>query len=42
MSTLRGWAWPMLITDTAWGMALTGGTAVAGLLVAQALGLGSK
>jgi len=42
MSTLRGWAWPMLITDTAWGMALTGGTAVAGLLVARALGLGAQ
>jgi len=39
MSTLKGWAWPMLITDTAWGMALTGGTAVVGLLAARALGL---
>lgn len=41
MSTLRGWAWPMLIIDTLWGMTLTGLTAVAGLFTARALGLGA-
>lgn len=30
MATLRGWAWPMLVTDVLWGIALTALTAAAG------------
>jgi len=30
MATLRGWAWPMLVTDVIWGIALTAVTAAAG------------
>ncbi len=40
MTTLKGWVWSMVAVDTAWGMALTGLTAVIGVLVARALGLG--
>jgi uncharacterized membrane protein len=37
MATLKGWAWPMVITDMAWGAALTAATAVAGYFAARAL-----
>lgn len=30
MATLRGWVWPMLITDVLWGISLTAVTAAAG------------
>jgi uncharacterized membrane protein len=35
MATLRGWAWPMLITDVIWGIALTAVTAAAGFAAAR-------
>lgn len=38
MTTLKGWAWPMVITDIAWGMFLTAGVAAIGFLVARVLG----
>ncbi|WP_112321782.1 DUF2177 family protein [Oceanibium sediminis] len=41
MTTLKGWQWSMVATDTAWGMALTGATAVIGVLIGRALGLGA-
>ena len=37
MATLRGWSWSMVAVDTLWGMLLTGGTAVIGLLIYRAL-----
>jgi len=40
MTTLKGWDWSMVAIDTAWGMALTGVTAVIGVLAGRALGLG--
>jgi uncharacterized membrane protein len=36
-SIMRGWTWSMLITDVAWGTFLTALSAVAGVLVIQAL-----
>ncbi|MGF1502564.1 MAG: DUF2177 family protein [Paracoccaceae bacterium] len=30
MATLRGWSWPMVAIDTAWGTALTAVSALAG------------
>ena len=33
MATLKGWSYEMLITDTAWGMALTAMTAMVGFAV---------
>lgn len=33
LATLKGWDWRMVATDVAWGMALTGVSAVAGALV---------
>ncbi|MEM9199327.1 MAG: DUF2177 family protein [Pseudomonadota bacterium] len=38
MATLRGWSWQMVITDTAWGAALTGIAAALGVLVLRAAG----
>ena len=35
MSTLRGWAWPMVLTDLTWGTLLTAGTAGVGYLVGR-------
>jgi uncharacterized membrane protein len=35
MATLRGWAWPMVVTDVLWGIALTAFTAAAGFLAAR-------
>lgn len=35
MATLRGWAWPMLVTDVLWGIALTAVTAAAGFAAAR-------
>lgn len=35
MATLKGWAWPMVITDTLWGAVLTGTTAAIGYLAAR-------
>ncbi|MEM7615259.1 MAG: DUF2177 family protein [Pseudomonadota bacterium] len=37
MTTLKGWTWSMVISDTAWGMALTATTAVVGYLIGRAL-----
>jgi uncharacterized membrane protein len=39
MATLKGWSWQMVIADTAWGMVITAVSAVAGLLIVQAVGL---
>ncbi len=33
-ATLRGWTWSMVISDTAWGAALSGGAAAAGFMLA--------
>ena len=41
MSTLKGWSWRMVAADTAWGAVLSGGSTVAGVAVARALGLGA-
>lgn len=41
MTTLKGWDWSMVVTDTAWGMALTGTTAVITLFAARGLGMGA-
>lgn len=41
MSTLRGWSWQMVATDTLWGMVLSAGSLVAGVLIARALGYGA-
>lgn len=38
MTTLKGWSWSMVAVDTAWGMALTGGTAAVGVWVGRAMG----
>ncbi|MEO0913694.1 MAG: DUF2177 family protein [Pseudomonadota bacterium] len=38
MTTLKGWTWSMVITDTAWGVFLTALTAVVGYLAAPYLG----
>jgi uncharacterized membrane protein len=35
MATLRGWAWEMVALDTAWGGLLTGGAALAGVLITR-------
>jgi uncharacterized membrane protein len=37
MATIEGWAWPMVVTDVAWGMALTAATATIGYAAARAL-----
>ncbi|MEM8871783.1 MAG: DUF2177 family protein [Pseudomonadota bacterium] len=37
MTTLRGWTWTMVISDTAWGMFLTTVTAGAGFAIGRAL-----
>lgn len=39
MTTLKGWTWTLVIFDTAWGMALTAGTAVAGYYAGRMMGL---
>ncbi len=39
MSTLKGWSWTMVATDTTWGGVLTALSAVAGVWAVQALGL---
>ncbi|MGM0584588.1 MAG: DUF2177 family protein [Pseudomonadota bacterium] len=39
MATLKGWSWQMVITDTIWGMVITGASAAAGVLIVEALGL---
>lgn len=41
MSTLKRWSWTMVASDMAWGAALTGVSAAAGVLIARALGFGS-
>lgn len=38
MATLKGWSWQMVITDTAWGAVLTGGSAAAGVAILRAFG----
>lgn len=35
LATLRGWSWSQVITDSAWGAVLTGGSAWAGLMVTR-------
>lgn len=40
MTTLKGWQWSMVFTDTAWGMALTAVTAVVGVFIGRAMGMG--
>lgn len=37
MATIEGWAWPMVVTDMLWGVALTGISAVIGYVVGRAL-----
>ncbi len=37
MATLRGWVWPMVLTDLAWGTLLTAVAAGVGYLVGRAL-----
>jgi uncharacterized membrane protein len=37
MATIRGWSWEMVAIDTAWGMALTAVTAIAGYGVGRLL-----
>lgn len=41
MTTLKGWQWSMVVTDTAWGMALTAFVALSGALAARAFGWGA-
>jgi uncharacterized membrane protein len=38
MATLSGWSWRQVVIDTAWGTALTGFSAWAGVMVARTLG----
>jgi uncharacterized membrane protein len=38
MATLSEWSWQQVLTDTAWGMALTGFSAWAGVMVARSFG----
>ncbi len=35
LATLRDWSWAQVIADSAWGAALTGGSAWAGLMVTR-------
>jgi uncharacterized membrane protein len=37
MSTVRGWAWQMVVTDTLWGLTLTAVSAAIGYFVGRAL-----
>jgi len=37
-ATLKGWSWSMLITDVAWGTALTAATALTGYWIARWVG----
>jgi uncharacterized membrane protein len=37
MATIEGWAWPMVVTDMAWGTTLTAVSAVIGFAVGRAL-----
>ena len=37
MSVMRDWSWSMVLTDTAWGTVLTGGSAWAGVMIAMRL-----
>jgi len=39
MTTLKGWTWTMVATDTGWGMMLTAGTATAGVIAGRWLGM---
>ena len=40
MAVMKGWSWNMVAADVVWGAVLTGGSAAAGVLAVQALGLG--
>ena len=40
LATLKGWAWPMVVTDLAWGTVLSGATALIGLAIIRGLGWG--
>lgn len=39
MATIRGWDWTMVAVDTTWGAVLTGGSALAGLLLSRWFGV---
>ncbi|WP_417525973.1 DUF2177 family protein [Marinovum sp.] len=37
LATLKGWSWPMVLTDLSWGIFLTGFAAWAGVMITRAL-----
>lgn len=37
LATLKGWTWPMLITDLSWGTVLTGTSATLGVIISRSI-----
>ncbi|WP_323765578.1 DUF2177 family protein [Marinovum sp.] len=37
LATLKGWSWPMVLTDLSWGIFLTGFAAWAGVMITRAV-----